>query len=489
MRLPLFFALACAAFAAHASPARPYDDHDWLARFYSNGTTAPAWQPAQAKAAVALLQGAGAHGLKPSDYPVDSAKPEERDAALTRAMLHFLADLHEGRVASEYHMGQNHTFDPVTLLREALARNTLPAAVAAAEPQIPIYQHVKTALARYRELSATPLKPLPPLAAGVTKLEPGAAYAGAKALRERLVFLGDLDANAPRADYYSKELVAAVKQFQYRHGLEQDGIIGRGTLNALNVPLERRVRQLELTLERLRWLPDFTQGRVIAVNLPSFRLWAFDTKQELPLLGMNVIVGKSATTQTPLFVGTLRYVEFNPYWNVPRSIERDEVIPKMKKHADYLVKEDMELVGGAEPTQEINAETIEALKAGKLRVRQRPGPKNVLGAVKFAMPNPDNIYLHSTSARELFKRNRRDLSHGCIRVEDPAALARFVLPNMDAEAIDTALQPGPMQIVKLPATIPVVLFYATAIAGPDGKAFFHQDIYSRDAALEDALRD
>jgi murein L,D-transpeptidase YcbB/YkuD len=487
MRLPLLIALACAACAAQATSSRPYDDRDWLARFYGPTQKTPAWQPAQAKAAVALLQGASEHGLRPQDYAVDSALPEERDSALTRAMLHYLADLHEGRIASEYHTGQHHSFDPVEELRGALAKNSLPAAVAAAEPNIPIYKHVKATLAHYRTLAATPQPALPPVAGG--KLEAGGSYAGIAALRAKLVYLGDLDPNAPRAQGYSPELVQAVKRFQARHGLEADGIIGRGTLEAMNVPLERRVRQLELTLERLRWLPDFAPGRVIAVNLPSFRLWAFDTSQELPLLAMNVIVGQSAKTQTPLFIGTLRYVEFNPYWNVPRSIERDEILPKLAKNPAYLEQNDMELVGAGEPTQEVNAATIEALKAAKLRVRQRPGPKNALGAVKFAMPNADNIYLHSTSARELFKRTRRDLSHGCIRVEDPAALARFVLPNWEAGAIDTALAPGPMQIAKLPATIPVVLFYTTAIGGPDGKAYFAEDIYKRDAVLEEALRD
>jgi L,D-transpeptidase YcbB len=489
MRLPLLIAVLGSALAidANATSPRPYDDRDWLARFYGATPGTPAWQPAQAKAALALLREASIHGLRPADYTIDGARPEERDTALTRAMLRYLADLHEGRIASEYHRGQNHSFDPVEVLRGALAKNALPAAIAAAEPTIPIYKHVKITLAHYRQLAATPL-PVLPAPAG-KKLEPGGVYAGAAALRSKLIHLGDLESSAPPALNYGPELVGAVKRFQARHGLEADGIIGRGTLAALNVPLERRVRQLELTLERLRWLPDFAPGRVIAVNLPSFRLWAFDTSQELPLVSMNVIVGQSAKTQTPLFIGTLRYVEFNPYWNVPRSIERDEIIPKLARNPAYLEENDMEFVGAGEPSQVADAGSIAALKAGKLRVRQRPGPKNALGAVKFAMPNPDNIYLHSTSARELFKRTRRDLSHGCIRVEDPAALARFVLPNWEAGAIDTALAPGPMQIVKLPATIPVVLFYTTAIGGPDGKGYFAADIYNRDAALEDALRD
>jgi murein L,D-transpeptidase YcbB/YkuD len=256
-----------------------------------------------------------------------------------------------------------------------------------------------------------------------------------------------------------------------------------------------RVRQLELTLERLRWLPDFSNGPIVAVNLPAFRLWAInngDTNGPPPL-EMRVIVGTAVKTQTPLFIGSLRYLEFNPYWNVPKSIEKGELVPKIARDGNYLVKNDMELValaGGAEPTQHVNEQTLADLRAGKYRIRQRPGASNALGAVKFAMPNPDNIYLHSTSARELFKRTRRDLSHGCIRVEKPQELAEFVLagkPEWTAEQIAAAMEPGPAKTVSLKAPIPVVLFYATAVSGKDGHVIFSPDVYKRDPALEKML--
>jgi murein L,D-transpeptidase YcbB/YkuD len=286
-----------------------------------------------------------------------------------------------------------------------------------------------------------------------------------------------------------------VRQFQARNGLTDDGVLGRGTITALNVPLRVRVRQLELTLERLRWLPDFGPGPIIAVNLPTFRLWAFQLglPDAPPPVEMRVIVGTALKTETPLFVGTMRYVEFNPYWNVPKSIEKAEIIPKLKAKPNYLVANQMELVplsGGGEPIQTVDAATMQALQDGKFRVRQRPGPSNALGAVKFAMPNPDNIYLHSTSARELFKKTRRDLSHGCIRVEKPLELAQFVLagnPAIKAEDIEAAMEPAPMRTVSVKPVIPVVLFYATAITDQHGTALFAQDIYGRDPALEAAL--
>jgi murein L,D-transpeptidase YcbB/YkuD len=247
------------------------------------------------------------------------------------------------------------------------------------------------------------------------------------------------------------------------------------------------VRQLELTLERLRWLPDVGPGPLIMVDLPAYRLWAFQhaaggaDSAEAPL-EMRVVVGTAVKTETPLFVGQMRYLEFNPYWNVPRSILDKEFLPKLARNPAWLAQNDMETVPpGA---------SVADLRAGRARVRQRPGPKNSLGAIKFVLPNPMDIYLHSTPARELFERSRRDLSHGCIRVELPAALAQFVLagqPQWDADAIQAALQPGPTRRVDLARPVPVVIFYATAILDSDGGVRFVADIYGRDATLEREL--
>lgn len=499
--------------AAQARPAssRPYDERDWLDRFYAPVQYAPVWNKNSASIALAALHNAPSHGLSPLEYDADTLARQlsdgaslgsaRFDVALTSAMLHYLADLRVGRVRSEYHTTlpdpRLRVYDPVERLRAALKANRLAAAIEEAEPATPLYKRVKATLAQYRELARDPHADLPPLPPR-TKVEAGAPYAHAIALHTRLVLLGDLDADAPSPweDRYTPELAAGVRRFQARHALASDGVLGRDTLAALNVPLKKRVRQLELALERLRWLPDFAPGPIIAVNLPAFRLWAFDTSLPAPqpALEMRVIVGAAVKTPTPLFIGQMRYLEFNPYWNVPRSIERGEIIPKLTKDPAYLEKNEMELVplsGAGLPVTEVSAGTLEELKAGKYRVRQRPGPKNALGAVKFAMPNRDNIYLHSTSARELFKLTRRDLSHGCIRVENPHALAEFVLsglPQWNTEAINAAMEPGPTRTVTLKEPIPVVLFYATAITDRDGKALFAEDIYKRDPALEQALR-
>jgi murein L,D-transpeptidase YcbB/YkuD len=260
-------------------------------------------------------------------------------------------------------------------------------------------------------------------------------------------------------------------------------------LAALNVPLASRVRQIELSMERLRWLPELPPGPFIAVNLPSFRLWAFKAAGAPPVLATRVIVGKAVRTQTPLFIGTLRHIEFNPYWNVPPSILRAEIVPALLRDPDYLVKNDMEVVGPG--VQTVSAATLAALRAGALRVRQRPGPRNSLGLVKFVFPNDADVYLHGTPARQLFGRARRDFSHGCVRVEDPLALARWVLrgrPAWTVERIEAAMAADAPQRVDLPRPLPVILFYVTAMAMPaDGALHFAADIYGHDARLEQAL--
>ena len=507
-------ALAATAKQPQQRYKRPYDEQDWLERFYAARAYAPAWlgpNAGRAAAAVALLEDAATQGLPPADYQAEALDKQLRaatpadaafDVALTRAMLHYLADLRVGRVRSEYHSAgpdpRLKSFDPVEQLRLAVDENRLAAAVTRAQPRIPFYKRIKSTLAQYRELAKAEAPTLPPMAKGA-KVQTGAPYPAAGALRTLLVRVGDLPVDPAGAsdDVYSSELADGVKRFQARHGLLDDGILGRDTVAALNTPLSERVRQLELTLERLRWLPDFSDGPVIAVNLPGFRLWAFDNAatEGAPPLEMRVIVGTAVKTQTPLFIGNMRYLEFNPYWNVPRSIERGEIIPKMEKNAQYLVQNNMELVpraGGGAGVQGGDAATIAKLRSGLYRARQKPGPGNALGAVKFAMPNPDDIYLHSTSARELFKRTRRDLSHGCIRVEKPQELAQFVLaakPEWTSERIAQAMEPeSASRTVTLKAPIPVVLFYTTAIADREGHAIFSPDVYKRDPMLEQALK-
>ncbi len=487
-------ALAVQSAQSRTAPAGPYDERGWLVRFYAPRKYAPAWNASTAAAALWVLRTARLQGLDPVDYGADTLQRQLDaggvdgngfDVALTSAMLHYLADLRVGRVRSEYHTqlpdARLKQYDPVERLRAGLAGGKLQAAVQAAEPQLRQYGQVKAALAHYRDLST---QPYPPLPTPVAKVVPGGAYPAAKALHQRLVLLGDLPADAPSSGEgrYDARLAAGIRQFQARHGLDEDGVLGRGTIDALNVPPARRVRQLELTLERLRWLPDFGPGPLILVDLPAYRLWALNQGSADAPLGMRVVVGAALKTETPLFVGQMRYLEFNPYWNVPRSILEKEILPRLERNRAYLAQNDMETVPpGA---------SLADLREGRARVRQRPGPRNALGAIKFAMPNPMDIYLHSTPARELFKRSRRDLSHGCIRVEQPAALAQYVLGRQgqwNTSTIREALQPGATRHVALNHAIPVVIFYATALVDGKAGARFAPDIYGRDTKLEQEL--
>ena len=486
--------LAVQAAQSSAPPTGPYDERGWLDRFYAPRKYAPAWTTSTAGAALWVLRQARVQGLDPRDYGADTlqrqllageADTARFDVALTAAMLRYLADLRVGRVRSEYHTrlpdARLKQYDPVERLRSGLAAGKLQAAVQAAEPQFGQYGQVRAALAHYRELAQ---QPWPALAKPPAKVAPGGAYADAKALYRRLVLLGDLPAGTPPPPdgVYGARMKEGVRRFQARHGLDEDGVLGRGTIEDLNVPPTLRVRQLELTLERLRWLPDIGSGPLIVVDLPAYRLWAQARSSAEPPLEMRVVVGTSAKTETPLFVGQMRYLEFNPYWNVPRSIVDKEILPKLQRNPAYLKQNELETVPP-------NA-SVADLQAGRARLRQRPGPKNSLGAIKFAMPNPMDIYLHSTPARELFKRSRRDLSHGCIRVEDPAALARYVLAEQrqwNADAVKGALQPGPTRHVDLARPIPVVLFYTTATVDGKGSPRFAADIYGRDVTLEREL--
>lgn len=449
-----------------------------------------AWPDALQQEAGRIVAMAAADGLDPADY---------RELPPPEAMRRYLRHLHLGRVRAKelgFRVGASTDEEIDGVLQSAVAEGRLQTAVERLTPPLAQYRHLREALARYRGLGAAPpWSPLPPVA---RKLVSGDAYAGAVGLRERLTAYGDLPADAvTAAERYDDVLAAAVQRFQQRHGLDTDGVIGRATLAALNVSPATRVRQIELAMERLRWLPHRSGRPFIAINIPMFRLWAWDAgaPESTPALGMGVIVGRALRTQTPVFADQMTHLIFRPYWNVPRSILRNEVLPAAERDPTYLARHDMELVSGqgddAKPVA-ATAENLEAARAGALRIRQRPGPKNSLGLVKFIFPNDDNVYLHGTPARELFARSRRDFSHGCVRLENPSALAQWLLKDQPAwtkERIDAAMNGAKSQQVDLSAPVPVILYYVSAAVMPeDGTLHFADDIYGHDAVLERALK-
>lgn len=462
--------------------------------------------------AVRILQQSGDDGLDPRDYgapdlakavnQVQSGVSASAQAALAnaldQAMRRYLHDLHYGRVdpASVY---ANFNVPPKTLdvaatLHAALLAGNLEQAVKAATPQFPLYQALRPWLARYRALENDPAwsATLPPLPA--KKLAPGEAYAGTARLAARLVALGDLPKDFVAPERYQGPLVDGVKQFQRRHGLTPDGVIGKTTLEQLNVPPSARVEQIALTMERLRWTPLMVDKRMLVVNLPEFELRGLEidgTQVKVPLQ-MNVIVGKALNTQTPMFDEQMRMIEFSPYWNVPPSIARGETVPKLRRDPGYFDRQGFEIVtrSGDVVTQLSDAQ-LAAVQRGEARIRQRPGAQNALGDIKFIFPNNDNIYMHHTPAVGLFQRERRDFSHGCIRVENPVALAEFVLqdePEWTQEKIREAMEGGKSRTIRIKTPVMVVIAYGTAIVKQRGGAiYFYADIYGHDRQLREAL--
>jgi murein L,D-transpeptidase YcbB/YkuD len=488
--------------------------------FYRNSNYAPQWfgQGARSRAGLSELASAPTHGLDAADYDVAWLETETQaiaagggtperiaraDVALTVAFFRLLSDLHFGRIAPAqagflFASGKK-PLDLASLVRGGMAKGNLHDVVVAVEPSFALYGRLEAALARYRTIAKAQLPPLPELPAGTRKVQPGGDYAGVAALAERLRLVGDLPVDAPPPDgnSYSGAIVEAVRSFQVRHGLKDDAVLGRDTLAQLATPFDQRVRSIELSLERLRWLPTLPGGPVIAVNIPSFRLWAFVDAHDdrAAQLQMPVIVGRAVKArETPVFIGEMRYVEFSPYWNVPPAIQRSEIVPKLERDPGYLEREHLEAVsvrGDATPITAVNATTLDGLKSGALRVRQRPGGDNALGRVKFVLPNTLDIYLHGTSAQQLFAETERDFSHGCIRLSDPPALAQFVLrdrPEWTRERIAEAMALDKTTTVTLTQPIPVIIFYTTAIVDATGRVFFQSDIYGYDRRLEQAMR-
>lgn len=367
------------------------------------------------------------------------------------------------------------------------------AALPGTSPQsMPHYVLLENALPRYRELAARPaLTQLPALPR--PSLKQGDSWEGLPALRTLLTALGDLSetgaaqpAAVPDATPVATldaTLVEALQRFQERHGLEADGVLGPSTWRALTTPLSQRVRQIERTLARWRELPPNPHSRAIFVNIPRFRLYATSsmTGSEADMLRIDVVVGRTLRDlRTPTFTADMTHVVFRPYWEVPRSIARNEILPAARRDIGHLARNHYELVDGSGRIVTATPEALEQLAAGKLRLRQKPGPDNALGSVKFMLPNAYNVYLHDTPARTLFTRPQRAFSHGCIRVADPFALARFALqdeegwtPARIAEAMrgDRTLQ------VNLAEPIRVYIVYGTAIARADGSVLFLEDIY------------
>ena len=490
-------------------------------KFYASEGNSLSWvegmEPTpQAREVITLLLRAEQKGLSPDDY--DGSKwsarlaklkpatrqPSESDAlkfdlALTVCAMRYISDLHIGRVNPRQLAfaldDESKKYDLAEFLKDhVVGANNVADVLSQVEPSYPGYRHTLSALQTYIELAKRDDgEQLPVVKKAVA---PGEAYPGIPRLTRLLRLVGDLpqNANVPvDPAVYSGALVDAVKNFQRRHGRDPDGRIDALTLADLNVPLSRRVRQMQLTLERWRWMPDSYQRAPIVVNIPEFRLRAYDKDFNIGVT-MNVVVGKAyGGHNTPVFTDTMKYVVFRPYWEVPPSITHGEMIPHITRDPAYLESKGFEVVDSRQNVVSAGTTTPEVvaqLRAGKLFVRQKPGPKNALGLAKFVFPNSYNVYMHDTPSTEFFARSRRDFSHGCIRLEKPADLAAWVLrdnPGWTPERIRTAMSGSTTQQVNLTHPIPVLILYGTVIVLDDGVVHFYDDIYGHDADLEKVL--
>jgi L,D-transpeptidase YcbB len=471
-------------------PPAPLTDDEWshVKRLYRTFNQSLLWLDDQGvhhprvKALLLALAGADSDALRLDRYPlaelsgalasVDGKQPAadqlaDADVLLSSAFVAFGEDLLTGQqkpssFAQAWHINpMEERIDSALVL--TLREDDLAAGLARMRPEDPGYDSLRTQLARYRAIVDSGGWPTVPaghqLRAGDTD-----SPARLDALRARLAAEGYAMDSAPRRGVYDKRLAAAVNDFQVHHAIGEDGLLGDETLAALNLPADYRTAQIAANLERYRWMPRSLGTRYIMVNVPAFKLTAYDSGQKS--LEMRVIVGKDYEDKaTPVFSDSMEMVIFRPYWNVTPDIAAKEIFPKEAESPGYLASQDMEIY----------------YDHGRRSVRQRPGPKNALGFVKFLFPNDYNVYLHDTPSHELFNKDVRAFSHGCIRVEKPSELAQWVL-GWSADRVDAAMHGSNNHEVDLPHKVPVYIVYFTTFVD-EGRMYFGNDLYDRDSKL------
>ncbi|MBD1388622.1 L,D-transpeptidase family protein [Neiella sp. HB171785] len=489
------------------------EHYSHLVSFYEFRDYQPIWyidgQPTeQAKALFEVLKQAHYNGLRPADYFVDTIdmiasehtfgelSKSRAELLLSLGFLQYAADVKVGRTSpTAHHQGFPEVVeadDPGHLLQRISDGADPVAILAEAEPPSLLYQRLKQAMIHIvdKRLAGEPWQTI---AEGKT-LHPGDAIAESlyQAIADRVVELVPAAEPMNYAGSYDPALVANIKRFQFLNGLGQDGIIGKRTYQALNKDWSMREQQMIATMERLRWLPrKIVDTRYILVNVPSFTMYGIEADsqgQQHMTFSSDVIVGKSYRRyRTPLFVADMTYMVFNPYWNVPNSILRREYIPHVDEPG-FFEQHNFQLVKHFSKTAEVfppTPENIAALKRGEFLLRQSNGPHNALGEAKFIFPNANNVYLHGTPAKSLFAKERRDFSHGCIRVGDVPGLANWVLnpEGWDEQAINQEFDEDAAKVVPLKTAITVGIIYLTAVVDDDDHLIVHDDIYGHDARL------
>lgn len=480
-----------------------------LKAYYVDAAGAPIWwrNPAMQTALIEVLERAEDEGLDARDYPVGSLRelvqPDRFTfgiaADLTHAagvelyfsafFLKFASDLQIGRIlptkVDPRLYWRNKSTDMIAALRLISRLGSMTDFIAAWQPQVPEYAGLRHTLAAYREIAAN--GGWPAIEHGDV-LKPGETSARVPTLRERLRIVEPELAALSDENVYDEALMAAVKRFQSSHGLSADGIVGKQTLFHLNIPVESRIRQIVLSMERWRWMPESLGENYIMVNIAGYEL--IHVRNGRLHDRMRVVVGRPYY-QTPVFSERMTYVELNPYWYVPHSIAVKEELPKLQSQPAALAEKGYEALVGDTPTS-VTAIDWNKYSASNFpfRLRQKPGPRNALGLVKFMFPNQFNVYMHDTPSRGLFSETERARSHGCIRLARPLDMAEQVLtaaPGWDRKRIDAVVAGQERTVVSLKTPLDVHITYSTAWRDDDGLVHFRPDVYQRDAKLHLAL--
>ncbi|MEE9494346.1 MAG: L,D-transpeptidase family protein [Gammaproteobacteria bacterium] len=422
-----------------------------------------------------------------------SADRAKLDILLTDSFMLYVLAMGEGQVdPASIDKGWRHAIreiDPVYLLQDALQNHRLLAVLNSVEPRSPQYKSLLAALSLYRQIETIDGWPMLPA------LDAALVYGSGETvtlniLRKQLRLTGDLASAVADESMFDYELEQAVRKFQKRHGLMVDGAVGRQTRAALNVPIRERIEQLVMNLERWRWLPRELGERHLLVNTADFSLQAFTAGQ--PALSMKVIVGKKKR-KTPLFSEMMTYLVVNPYWNVPTKLAVKDLIPKELKHAGYLNRHHIRVLSGWDKNaSELDLSSIDFSEYQDrrylpFRFRQDPGNGNSLGRIKFMFPNAFSVYMHDTPSRGLFNRTVRTFSSGCVRLEKPLKLARFLMGEGGMQRINHVLRSGENRRIALPEPVAVHLIYQTAWMDEQGDIQFRPDVYRKDALLKAAM--
>jgi murein L,D-transpeptidase YcbB/YkuD len=474
-----------------------------LARVYRAQGYRPVWlrgDDARAKHLLAELRTADAEGLRPAEYEPDrlarlvrgAAAPEARaraDLRLSQAFVAYATDLRHGRVPPSVigrpPVAQAPRAPGPRWLGRAASSDDIDALLEDLTPSNRVYQALRQLLARYRTIAEGGGWPR---VDSSRTLEVGMTDPAVRALRARLVATGDLGGSAAASPVFDGVLDAAVQRFQRRHGLKVDGIVGRKTYRALNVPVATRIRQIAVNMERWRWLPADLGKRSVRVNIAGFRVQVVRDGESV--LSMRAVVG-TPYRKTPVFTGRMTYLDFNPTWTVPPTILRQDILPKLRANAGYLAENDMTLYAGWHADADvIDPTTIDwsrvAAATFPYRIVQAPGPANPLGRVKFMFPNKHHVYLHDTPEAAQFDKAVRTFSSGCIRIEKPLELATVLLDGVrgwSRDRIAELMASGKRKRVRLPDPWPVHVTYTTVWRAADGTPHFRNDIYGRDERL------